>query len=194
MVTIYSLNITGLTKYVCTYVHAYIRGGSRSRMSHGMLLCTIDHMCVTHSDTFRYSWLSWSAFFGDGDGGQGRQCRGAIAAWILPTPNSFSYSKRNTCHAHLTCTRIWRAAHSLRTGVRQRCACVFLVIMAKRWKKSLYNTSDISLPLLQRSSIQVELLQLVWLAHGPFSVSISQIASWNLWPFVLGLGSGNHSP
>jgi len=44
------------------------------------------------------------AFFGDGDGGWGRQHGGAIAAWILPTPNSFLYSKRNTCHARLTCT------------------------------------------------------------------------------------------
>jgi len=31
--------------------------------------------------------------------------------------------KRNTCHAHLTCTRMYDA----RTGARQRCACVFLV-------------------------------------------------------------------
>jgi len=36
-----------------------------------------------------------TAFFGNGDGGRGRQCGGAITAWILQTPNSFSYSKRN---------------------------------------------------------------------------------------------------
>ena len=30
-----------------------------------------------------------TAFFGDGDGGRER-CGGAIAAWILLTPNSFS--------------------------------------------------------------------------------------------------------
>jgi len=29
----------------------------------------------------------------------------AIVAWMLQTPNS----KRNTCHTHLTCTRIWHA-------------------------------------------------------------------------------------
>ena len=35
---------------------------------------------------------------------------GAIKAWILLTPNSsLAYSKRNTTHARLTCTRIWRA-------------------------------------------------------------------------------------
>ena len=80
-------------------------------------------MCVTQSDTFRYAL---SAFFGDGDGGRERR---AIAAQILTTPNSF-YSK------FVNVTRATRAspapayetrAHSLRTGVRQRCACVFLV-------------------------------------------------------------------
>ena len=32
-----------------------------------------------------------TAFFGDGDGSWGRRCSGAIAAWILLTPNSYSY-------------------------------------------------------------------------------------------------------
>jgi len=45
-----------------------------------------------------------TAFFGDGDGGRGRWCSRAIAAWILQTPNSFSYNKCNTC----TCICIWR--------------------------------------------------------------------------------------
>ena len=47
-------------------------------------------------------------FFGDGDGGRGLQHSAAIVARILQTPKSFSYSKRNTCHARLTCTRIRR--------------------------------------------------------------------------------------
>ena len=49
-----------------------------------------------------------------------------VTAWILQLPNHFSYSKRNMPHVphlqpHMTHT------HSLRTGVRQRCACIFLV-------------------------------------------------------------------
>ena len=98
----------------------YIRNGSRSGMSCGMSLHTcalpraigIGHMCVTQSDTFRYLDMLDSdrsrmmAFFGDGDGGRGWWRGGAIAVWILQTPNSF-YSKHNTCHMHLTCTCIW---------------------------------------------------------------------------------------
>ena len=72
-------------------VHMYIRGGSRSGMSHRMSLHTIGigHMCVTQSDTFRYARLRYliadDGFFGDGDGGRGRWRRGTIAAWILQT-------------------------------------------------------------------------------------------------------------
>jgi len=74
-------------------VRTYVRGGSRSGMSHGMSLHTgytigmwtgrpydFD-MCVTQTDTFRYARLRYClAFFGDGDGGQEH---GAIVAWIL---------------------------------------------------------------------------------------------------------------
>jgi len=31
-----------------------------------------------------------TVFFGDGDGGRGQWRSGAIAAWMLQTPNSFS--------------------------------------------------------------------------------------------------------
>ena len=97
---------------VRVYIRAYVRGGSCSGMSRGISLHTIGigigHMCVTQSDTFRLRlWMT--ACFGNGGGGWGRRHSGAITAWILQPPNSFSYSKRITCHAHLTCTRVYDA-------------------------------------------------------------------------------------
>jgi len=53
----------------------------------------IGHMCVTQSDTFRCSTqidAQKTALFGDGDGCWGWWRSGAITAWILQTPNSFS--------------------------------------------------------------------------------------------------------
>ena len=89
-------------------------------------------MCITQSDTFRYAWLRyWSqttAFYDDGGEGRGWRCSGAIAAWILWTPNN-SYSKGNTCHACLTSTAYITRARSLCTSARQIWACVFLVII-----------------------------------------------------------------
>jgi len=72
------------------YKHAYVRGGSHSGMSRGMWLHTIDigHMCVTQTDTFGYArprYLIVDDSFGDGDGGRGQRCGGAIVAWILQT-------------------------------------------------------------------------------------------------------------
>ena len=95
-----------LTKYVCTYVHTWwvtLRNVTRNLMS--LRTIGIGHMwhiqiCSTQID------VRMMVFFGDGDGGRGLQHSGAIAARILQTPNSFSYSKRNMCHARLTCTRI----------------------------------------------------------------------------------------
>ena len=53
-------------------------------------------------------WGVYSGFHGNYDIKLqlGRRRSGTIAVWILQTPNSFSYSKCNTCHARLTCTRI----------------------------------------------------------------------------------------
>jgi len=79
--------------------------------------------------------MRMTAFFGHGDGGRGRQHGGAIAAWIL---HSFSYSKCNVpcaphLHLHMTCAHSLHlhmtCAHSLRTGARQRCTCIVLVIL-----------------------------------------------------------------
>jgi len=41
-------------------------------------------ICSTQTDVLT------TAFFGDKDGGRGWQHGGAIAAWILPTPNSYT--------------------------------------------------------------------------------------------------------
>ena len=49
-------------------------------------------------------------------------------SWLGYYKHQTASCKCNTCHARLTCTRIWHA-HSLRTGARQRCACVFLVVI-----------------------------------------------------------------
>ena len=58
-----------------TYVRTYVHGGSRSGMSHGMLIHTgIGHMCVTQSDTFSTQIDGrTTVFFSDGNGGQGQR-------------------------------------------------------------------------------------------------------------------------
>jgi len=123
--------------YVRTCVRTYVRGGSRSGMSRGMSLHTIDtgrplQGYVRHTVWHIQTRLTQMLI---ADNSVHWRWSGAIAAWIsiLRTPNSSgSYSKGNTCHAHLTCTRpaayITRA-RSQRTSARQRCACVFLVVV-----------------------------------------------------------------
>ena len=110
------VTLRNVMRNVVTYPHKY-------RIYHRYYI-GMDHMCITQSDTFRYAR---SAFFGDGDGGRGH---GAIAAWILTTPNSFYSKFANVTRAtHATPAPAYKMrVRSLHTGVRQRCACVFLVV------------------------------------------------------------------
>ena len=76
-----------------------------------------------------------TAFFGDGDGGWGRRRGGAIVAWILltqknpasPRPTTNITRAMCTSHEHLHLHPHMTCAHSLHTGTRQSCTCVFLV-------------------------------------------------------------------
>jgi len=84
------------------------------------------HICVTQSDTFRYARLRYLAFFGDGDGGRDDSAAG---------PSRLGYykhqSKRNMCHARLTCTCIYDAHALSAHWCKAKMCCVFLVSILK---------------------------------------------------------------
>jgi len=111
--------------YVRTYVRTWrvtLRNVTRNVITYHRQGLGVGHMCVTQSDTFRYARLRRSLAIETKVGDDGAAGPSRLGYYKHQTA-SFSYSKRNMCHARLTCTRMY----DTRTGARQRRACVFLV-------------------------------------------------------------------
>jgi len=107
------------------HIRTYVRGGSRSGMSRGMSLHTIGIgiMCVTHSYMLDHGQRRSLAMEMESGTTAQRGHRGLDTTntkQLPPTANVTRATRASPAPVYMT------HAHSLHTGARQRCTCVFL--------------------------------------------------------------------